>query len=219
MNIYHRRLLPAIATRWDLRAATWDEQLHDPDCHLNEDEAYQRFLRCLRREIKIRRPFCASHGVIDAGCGTGLVLHEVAPFFAWGAGVDISLAMIRAAKRKRIPNTRFVVADCFQLANLLPPAGAVISRGVLLSHYGVRHGLSLLRAARRALVPGGFILFDFLNARGRAGSAHVPETKRWFTAAEVRALACRAGLVQIQLLSQSNLRVRLLLAQAPLNSV
>ena len=215
MTIYARRSLAAIAARWDAKADVWDEQLLDADCHLNEDEAYERFLQVARDQVCQRRDFCARTGVIDAGCGTGLVLRQVMGSFDWGIGVDISAKMVRAARRKRMKNARFVVGDCFQLPELVPPAGAILSRGVLLSHYGLKHGRALLRAARQALAPGGFLLFDFLNAQGQASSAHAAKHKRWFQAGEVRAMARDAGLARIRVLGARHLRVRILLAHAP----
>jgi SAM-dependent methyltransferase len=187
--------------------------LEDPYCHLNEDDAYCRFTRVVQRLIARRRRFCATHGVIDAGCGTGLVLEEVIPSFSWGVGVDISPKMVRAARTKRIADAKFVVGDCFDLPSLCPKAGAVISRGVLLSHYGRKQGLALLRATRAALAPGGFLVFDFLNEAARTEYSHAPENKTWFTGEEIESMACRAGFSTVKILGKSNRRVLLLRAQ------
>ena len=67
-RLYEDRQLPAIAARWDAKADTWDRNLADPACHLNEDDGYARFLRQVLTLIKQRRSFCAAHGAIDAGC-------------------------------------------------------------------------------------------------------------------------------------------------------
>ena len=127
-QIYESRQLKEIAARWDARAAAWDRDLQDPACHLNEDDAYNRFTRVALDLISQRRPFCASHGVIDAGCGTGVVLAAVCPSFAWGMGINISPEMTRAAQSKSIPRARFLVGDCFALSSLAPQAGAVLPR-------------------------------------------------------------------------------------------
>jgi SAM-dependent methyltransferase len=211
-EIYARRQLKAIAARWDARADSWDQALEDPACHLNEDDAYGRFTRLVRGLIAQRRPFCALHGVIDAGCGTGLVLAQVSFAFAWGIGVDISPKMIRAARAKRLAKTRFLVGDCFDLPSLCPRAGAVLSRGVLLSHYGRRQGQAILKAARAALVPGGFLVFDFLNQAARTKYRHAPENKTWFTGEEIQSLARRAGFSTVRTLGKANRRALLLLA-------
>jgi SAM-dependent methyltransferase len=212
-DIYARHRLQAIAARWDARADSWDRELKDPDCCLNEDDAYRRFTRLVQRLIAQRRPFCARHGVIDAGCGTGLVLAEVCSAFAWAIGIDISPRMIRVARAKRLAKTRFLVGDCFHLGALCPRAGAILSRGVLLSHYGRRQGQSILNAARASLAPGGFLAFDFLNEAARTKHRHAPENKTWFTGEEIQSMAGRAGFPTVTILGRSKRRVLLVLAE------
>jgi SAM-dependent methyltransferase len=211
---YSRRRLDGIAARWDARAPDWDQALKNPACHLNEDDAYRRFLRAARQIIRQRQAFCSTHGVIDAGCGTGLVLAAVLPAFAWGIGVDISQEMLRIARSRQLKKATFVSGDCFELPTLCSKAGAVLSRGVLLSHYGRRQALALLKAAHAALVAHGFILFDFLNQDARARSQHAPENKTWFTATEVCSLARRAGFAEPSSIGSPDCRVLLLLAEA-----
>jgi SAM-dependent methyltransferase len=207
--------MDAIAARWDARAAQWDQQLQDPTCHLNEDDAYRRFVEELVPIIERHRKFCAGQGVLDAGCGTGLVLAGIVSAFAWGIGVDVSREMIRVAEGKHLGNTRFVVGDCFKLSALCPKAGAVISRGVLLSHYGRQQGEGLLLAAREALVPGGFVVFDFLNQAARGKHLHAPDNKAWFTRQQACELAQAAGFTKATVVGEDGRRVLLLLAEAP----
>jgi SAM-dependent methyltransferase len=212
-TIYARRRLKAIAARWDARADSWDHALEDPACHLNEDDAYRRFNGLVRRLIAGRGKFCAMHGIIDAGCGTGLVLAEVISAFAWGIGIDISPKMIRVARAKRLARTKFLVGDCFDLPSLCPRAGAVLSRGVLLSHYGRQQGQAILHAARAVLVPGGFLVFDFLNEAARTHYGHAPENKTWFTGKEIQSMARQAGFSIVTILGKPNRRALLLLAE------
>jgi len=212
-DIYTRRRIKEITARWDARADSWDRRLENPACHLNEDDAYRRFLRVVQRRITQRRAFCGAHGVIDLGCGTGLVLAKVAGCFAWGVGVDVSPQMIRVARAKGLAKTSFLVGDGFQLPELCPKAGAVLSRGVLLSHYGPEQGQALLEAARSALLPGGFLACDFLNAAARGQQRHAPENKTWFTAGEIRAMARRAGFSNAACSGTPDRRVLILLAE------
>ncbi len=212
MTIYSQRQLPLIANRWDARAEGWDANLLDPACHLNEDDAYVRFLTEAQRIIRQRRELCRSGGLLDAGCGTGLVLAELLGAFTWGLGVDISPEMIRLARNKNLQHASFVVGDVFALAALARPAAAVVSRGVLLSHYGPEQGMALLASAHAALVPGGFALFDFLNEAARAMHKHVPEEKFFLTASQARALARRAGFSHATVIGSARRRVLLLLA-------
>jgi SAM-dependent methyltransferase len=211
-EIYERRHLPEVAARWDARAKTWDENLTAPGCHLNEDDAYERFVQLAQSVIARRRQFCSRQGVIDAGCGTGLVLAEVVGSFAWGIGVDISPEMIRLAQAKQIRGARFILGDCFELARLCPKAGAVLSRGVLLSHYGRGQALALLAAARAVLLPGGFLLYDLLNESARGKYAHQAEEKTGFRRDEVVRLAREAGFGEVTVIGEENRRVLVLLA-------
>ena len=212
-DIYQERQLEAIASRWDAKANTWESELKDPACHLNEDAAYERFLGQAGSAIKERSAFCATHGLIDAGCGTGLVLAGVISSFAWGMGVDLSPGMLRLAGQKRIPRTTFVQGDCFRLKELCPPAGAVLSRGVLLSHYGLAQGEALLRSAKAVLAPGGFILFDFLNAAAERRYTHAVGNKTYFAGSEISYLARHAGFGTATVLGEAERRVLLLLAE------
>lgn len=211
--MYARRRLKAIAARWDARADSWDHALEDPACHLNADNAYGRFTRVVLGLVDKRRKFCASHGIIDAGCGTGLVLAEVSSAFAWGIGIDISPRMIRAARAKRLARTKFLIGDCFELPSLCPKAGAVVSRGVLLSHYGRKQGEAILHAARSALVARGFLVFDFLNKAARTKYGRAPENKTCFTGAEVESMARRAGFTNVTILGKPDRRALILLAE------
>lgn len=210
---YRGRELPAIAARWDAKAERWDRDLQDPACHLNEDRAYERFLEHLASVIEPRRGFCAHQGAIDAGCATGLVLARLIGAFAWGVGVDLSPKMIRRARAKQIPRAQFLVGDCFQLASLCPKAGAVFSRGVLLSHYGPEHALDLIAGFRAVLVDHGFALWDFLNQTGRAGSSHVPDQKAYFDGESVCELARKAGFASARVLGEPARRVGVVLAE------
>jgi SAM-dependent methyltransferase len=213
VRLYETRQLREIAARWDAKAERWDRELLDPLCHLNEDRAYDRFLDQAFAIIQQRTEFCRRHGAIDAGCATGLVLARVISSFAWGTGVDISPRMIQIAQAKRIPAAEFIVGDCFKLSSLCSKAGAVFSRGVLLSHYGDAHALSLLQSAYAVLVEGGFIFLDFLNLAGRAKYQHAPPNKAYFEPASVGELAGKAGFSKVRTFAEGDRRVGLILAE------
>lgn len=212
-DLYEHRQLGAVAARWDAKAEHWDRDLADPACHLNEDDAYPRFLREASLLVQARLEFCSARGFINVGCGTGLVLAHLAAAFTWGVGVDISAEMLRLARLKEIPRARFILADCFRLPVVCPLAGAAFSRGVLLSHYGTQQGEQLLRAARNSLSEGGFILFDFLNEAARARHAHAPENKSYFSQETACLLARRAGFARVSVRGEAERRVLLLFAE------
>jgi SAM-dependent methyltransferase len=211
--IYEHRRLDTIAARWSAKAATWDSDLEDPACHLNEDHAYGRFLEQLALVIQQRHASCAKQGLIDAGCATGRVLAEVIAHFAWGIGIDISPEMIKFAAAKKLPKARFLVGDCFDLSANCPKAGAIVSRGVLLSHYGHRQAETLLSSARASLVPGGFVFWDFLNGRARGKYQHSPDNKTYFDPEEICGLAIRAGFRTATTPGEPERRAGILLAE------
>jgi predicted TPR repeat methyltransferase len=212
-NPYEHRRLDVIAARWNAKAKDWDQSLNDSNCHLNEDEAYGRFIDQLEAILRMKRSFCASRGVIDAGCATGLVLGKAISSFAWGVGVDISPKMIEVAQSKQIGHAKFFVGDCFKLSSICPKAGAILSRGVLLSHYGKEQGRELLGSARACLEDQGFILWDFLNAAARRAYQHAPENKAYFESDEICAMATGAGFRVAKVLGEPERRVRILLAE------
>ena len=211
--LYETRQLKAVSARWDARAATWDREIADPDCQLNQDNAYAWFLETALQVVNERSAFCAQHGVIDAGCGTAVVLQSVVPGFAWGIGVDISPEMIFAAQQKRLDRCRFLVGDGFRLPELCPKAGAIVSRGILLSHYGVGQGKALLNSMRNSLADGGFLVCDFLNAESRSLFSGAPETKTYFHRQQVIELALTAGFGKATVLGQNQRRALILLAE------
>jgi len=212
-EVYLHRHNDEIAARWDAKAESWEQELIDPCCHLNEDGAYSRFINLLGSILRSRQTFCADKGVIDAGCATGLVMAQAISWFTWGVGVDISPKMIETAQAKHIPNTRFAVGDCFKLSGICPKAAAVLSRGVLLSHYGPKQAIELLSSARDCLVDEGFIVWDFLNSTARRSYRHAPENKAYFSAAEVSALAAEAGFRAVKVHGEPERRVQVLFAE------
>lgn len=212
-KLYATRQLERIAERWNAKAAAWDRDLQDPACHLNEDDAYATFLDALAQEVGRRQEFCREHGLIDVGCATGLVLASIVSKFAWGLGIDISPEMVRLAQAKAIPNARFVIGDCFRLSAHGRGAGAVVSRGVLLSHYGRQNATSLLESFRSSLAPGGFVLCDFLSLTARNRFAYIATQKTHYTDSEVCQLALAARFQTARVLNDPGRRVQLLLAE------
>jgi hypothetical protein len=126
--------------------------------------------------------------------------------------------MIQSARVKRISHAKFLPGDCFDLPSLTPKAGMIVSRGVLLSHYGRKESAAILAAIRSSVVPGGFALLDFLNEAGRSQHVHAPENKTWFTRPEIRVAAWQAGFSAVKILGDPCRRVLLLLAETVLTS-
>jgi SAM-dependent methyltransferase len=205
---YDAARLEVIRHRWDQKADRWDEDLADKRFHLNEDDAYGRFLAAADEIVAARADFCRGQLLVDLGCGTGLVLAHYIDRFAAGLGMDISGRMLAAAARRNLSRTQFVAGNCLELARHVSGAGAVFSRGVLLSHYGHRWARVLLDQVRQSLRPdGGFAVLDFLNAAARGKFPSNPENKTYFDAAEMESLARNVGLGHARILGEPERRV------------
>jgi SAM-dependent methyltransferase len=191
---YESLRLDLVRSRWDAKAGRWDRDLADPSCHLHEDDAYRRFLQIVSPIVVKRAAFCRRRLLVDLGCGTGLVLAHCIESFAQGLGIDLSPRMVEAARQKQLPRARFEVGNAFDLSRSVSRAGAIVSRGVLLSHYGRRWTPALLREVHRSLAPDcGFAVLDFLNAAARHRYPSNPDNKTFFSAGEVQSLALQAG--------------------------
>jgi SAM-dependent methyltransferase len=210
---YDAMRLDVIRRRWDEKAQRWDADLAGCDCHLNEDGAYQRFLEAADAVVTDRAEFCRRQLLVDLGCATGLVLAHFIDRFAEGLGVDISPRMLEMAARRRLPRTRLAVANGFELASQVSKAGAVLSRGILLSHYGPHWAPVLMQQVRRALIPGGFALLDFLNAAARDTYPVNPDNKAYYQAEQMESLGKEAGFQQVTILGEPQRRVLLMLAE------
>ena len=199
--------LAVIRRRWDAKAERWDRDLADPGFHLNQDHAYSRFLREASAAVAQRAEFCRGRLVVDLACGTGLVLSHVIDAFAAGLGIDLSRRMVEVARRRQLPRTRFDCGNAFALSRYVSGAGAVLSRGVLLSHYGPRWALRLLMEIRRSLAEGGFVLLDFLNVAAKDLYANNPENKSYFQADAVEELGRQAGFPRARVGGEPQRRV------------
>ncbi len=210
---YQSLRLDVIRRRWDTKAQRWDTDLADESCHLNEDGAYARFLETARGIVDQRADFCCRHLLVDVGCGTGLVLASLLGYFAEGLGLDISARMLAVARQRGLPRARFAEGNCFELGQCVQQAGAIVSRGILLSHYGTRWAGVLLGQVHAVVGEGGFALLDFLNASCREQFAERPENKTYFTAEEMAALTMEAGFAHFHILGEPWHRVRMLLLE------
>lgn len=140
----------------------------------------------------------ASHGVrsglvVDLGCGSGILTAELLRAGYEALGVDASPAMITLAK-KRAPNAKFVCASLTDFK--FPPCGAVLAVGEPLSYAfsgepGMAKPGALLHRIRRALRPGGLLIFDVAapaplpELRERSGMSEGKDWTLFFHSAEL----------------------------------
>jgi SAM-dependent methyltransferase len=119
---------------------------------------------------ELRRRDVTNGLVLDLGCGSGILAERVVAAGYAVLGVDLSAPLITLARR-RVPSAEFVVASLLDVE--LPPCVAVTAVGECLNYLfdpgnTARARRGLLRRIRRALLPGGVLLFD------AAGPGRVP---------------------------------------------
>ncbi len=179
-GLYASRDIDVIARRWDSKAAQWDSNLENESCHLNDDDAYGRFIELGRRLVLDRQQLCSTGSLVDLGCGTGAVLAEFSTYFDNTLGIDISQEMLNAAASKSIRNSEWRLDDVFEGGWIGRRHAAVLSRGILLSHYGDELARLLIAQTVKTLVPGGFALFDFLSVEAPEATKILAPNKTYF---------------------------------------
>ena len=195
-DAYAGRALARIRARWDARAATWDADALDPAREFDGDGAYSAFNRFAAAVLSEAAP----PGIpllVDLACGTGLVASALAGLARQVLAVDLSPAMLAVARGRASPGVALVAADAFSLPLRDGVAAAVVSRGVLLSHYGRAWAPALLAEVRRVLEPGGIAVLDYLHA-GEATPDAAARGKAFFTDDEVVAMAASAGFTVLR---------------------
>jgi len=104
--------------------------------------------------------------IVEVGCGSGVLAARLVAAGYDVVGIDRSPAMIRIA-RATAPGARLRVARLEHAR--LPPASAVIAVGEIVTY--VPGGLAVLQRffqrVRRALRPGGLLVFDFIESAER----------------------------------------------------
>jgi SAM-dependent methyltransferase len=139
--------------------------LYDQDVHLDIPRVFFRTLWPLLRAARRAGP------VLELGCGSGLLTERIAAAGLAVVGVDASRAMLRRARARCAAHdgrVRLVARDFARLH--LPPVHplALACHDVmnhLPSEAALRRGFA---SARRALAPGGALVFDALTERAFA---------------------------------------------------
>jgi ubiquinone/menaquinone biosynthesis C-methylase UbiE len=110
-----------------------------------------------RLEVAAARPFATGARVLEAGCGTGMILKEIAPLARAAVGLDLSPGMLAQARARGLSVVHGSVTDLpfcdgeFDLA---------YSFKVLAHVEAIERALSELG---RVVRPGGHVIAEFYN--------------------------------------------------------
>lgn len=110
-----------------------------------------------RLQVGLARPYCVGKDILELGCGTGLILKELAPYARSAMGLDISAGMLASAQSRGLDVVQGSVTD-------LPFADA--SFDVVYSFKVLAHVQAIdrtLQEVARVLRPGGHALLEFYN--------------------------------------------------------
>jgi SAM-dependent methyltransferase len=136
--------------------------VYDQDVHLDVPRGFFRTLRPLVRAARGGAP------VLELGCGSGLLTERIAAAGAAVLGVDASRAMLRRARERCAGHgarVRLLARD-FGALRLPPRHALALACHDVLNHVPSEAALRrVLASVRRALVPGGAVVFDALTDR------------------------------------------------------
>lgn len=108
-------------------------------------------------QVGVVKPLCVGREVLEVGCGTGMILKEIAPFAKRAVGLDISPGMLEKARERGLE----VVEGS---ADALPfpdqSFDAVYSFKVLAHVEAIQQAM---REVARVLRPGGRAALEFYN--------------------------------------------------------
>ncbi|GAC1336988.1 MAG: hypothetical protein NVSMB26_24020 [Beijerinckiaceae bacterium] len=114
----------------------------------------------------------AGKRVLDLGVGTGRTTRYLAPFACDYLGIDLSPAMLAAA-RARFPQMRFALMDLRELGQLSPESfDFVFGPWNIISAFSHEERLQILRRVQGLLSPGGIFAFSAHNRDWRYAGGH-----------------------------------------------
>ena len=133
-------------------ASKQPQQAWDTDRYQNQHSFVWQYGAAL---IDLLNPQPREH-ILDLGCGTGQLTHEIAATGASVYGIDADQAMIAAAKAQ-YPQLSFAVADATSF-EVKDPVDGIFSNAVL---HWVKPPEQAVQAIAKALKPGGRFVAEF----------------------------------------------------------
>jgi SAM-dependent methyltransferase len=119
-------------------------------------DGYEKFYIQLAHQLSART-------IIDIGCGTGLVTHELAKRGYQMIGVEPSKLMLEVARKSPYSERiQWIEGDALSLAEFNADL-AMMTGHVAQFHLEDEYWLKALKSIRRALRPGGYLAFESRN--------------------------------------------------------
>jgi SAM-dependent methyltransferase len=160
----HKQLQPVSARTSDQLAAEWDELAEQREGLISEgrDLSYRYILLPRLRELSVKR-LEGSCRVLDAGCGTGTFVWELADAYPKGAflAIDPSERSVEIAREKRGPLDNLTFRS-MAVESLVHEAGHAGSYDLVIANMLLQNVASLpdvLAACSRLLKDDGALIF------------------------------------------------------------
>lgn len=112
-----------------------------------------------RLQVGVARPLCEGRDVLEVGCGTGMILKEIAPVASKAVGLDISRGMLEKARARGLD---VVEGSATHLPFDDHSFDAVYSFKVLAHVQDIERAMG---EVSRVLRPGGRAALEFYNTR------------------------------------------------------
>jgi len=192
-------------------AASYREQLYDCYVHTQVGPLHTPSPETLERERRVWRDYFRAllpadkrTRLLDLGCGYGSFLYFLRKEgYANASGVDASPEQIAMAETLAIRGA--VRGDCRAFLENHTESYDCITAFDLLEHLTKDETLGLLRAAHRALAPGGRLLLKAPNADGPFGAKILYSDfthEQAFTPRSIAQVLSATGFEQIQVLPE-----------------
>jgi predicted TPR repeat methyltransferase len=187
-----------VTTMFDGLAGSFDEALHRIEYRAPAlvGQALQRAAGEPRQEL----------GIVDVGCGTGLLAPYLRPYARRLVGVDLSPKMLAQAAQRALYDES-VVAELGSFLRASPGGFDVVASSDTLVYFGELG--EVLAAARRSLRPGGMLVFTLEHeaneAEAPSGYRIHPHGRYSHTEQYVRGALAEAGFDLVEL-GKANLR-------------
>ncbi len=179
----------------------------------------ERFERTGKEEMVRLAPFItAGSTVVDLGCGIGRVAYYTAPLCNTLWAADVSLEMLRYAKRRlaEFSNVRYALCDNTRVIDVPDRSADFVYSIIVLQHLEREDAFMLMRDALRMLRPGGTAFFTWPNLLhefyaeafvrySENGEVANASRARMYTTTELQCILPRVGFSDVKVLDAPNI--------------